>query len=43
MQTAAAVRQFIEPRIAMLSYSNFGSVEGKHSDSGAHGCGKSAS
>lgn len=29
LQTAAAVRQFnIEPRIAMLSYSNFGSVEG---------------
>ncbi len=29
LQTAAAVRQFnVEPRIAMLSYSNFGSVEG---------------
>jgi len=29
LQAAAAVRQFnIEPRIAMLSYSNFGSVEG---------------
>jgi len=30
LQTAAVVRQFnIEPRIAMLSYSNFGSVEGR--------------
>ena len=30
LQTARAVRSFnIEPRIAMLSYSNFGSVEGK--------------
>ena len=30
LQTARAVRGFnIEPRIAMLSYSNFGSVEGK--------------
>ncbi|MBK6344758.1 MAG: NADP-dependent malic enzyme [Bacteroidales bacterium] len=29
LQTANAVRQFnVEPRIAMLSYSNFGSVEG---------------
>lgn len=29
LQTASAVRQFnVEPRIAMLSYSNFGSVEG---------------
>lgn len=29
LQTAAAVRQFnVKPRIAMLSYSNFGSVEG---------------